>query len=117
LAPGRLNYQWKTFPAINLMIDLKQKLIILYLSAFLCAFFICNTPASGQGRNVKFSSLTVDEGLSQSDVKFIIKDKKGYMWFATDDGLNKYDGYSFTIYRHEPDNKHSLPSNNITIVF
>ena len=99
------------------MIDLKQKLVILYLTAFLCTFFLCNTPASGQEKNVKFSSLNVNDGLSQSDVKSIITDRKGYMWFATDDGLNKYDGYNFTIYRHEPGNKHSLPSNNITIVF
>ncbi|MDR3693116.1 two-component regulator propeller domain-containing protein [Mucilaginibacter sp.] len=99
------------------MIYLRKKLFFLYLASFLCAFLLYGTAVSGQEKDVKFSSLTVNDGLSQSDVKFIIKDRKGYMWFATDDGLNKYDGYNFTIYRHQAGDKHSLPSNNITVVF
>ncbi|BAU56290.1 hybrid sensor histidine kinase/response regulator [Mucilaginibacter gotjawali] len=99
------------------MINFKRKPFLLYAAAFLCSFFLYYSSASGQVKNVKFSSLTVNDGLSQNDVKFIIKDRKGYMWFATDDGLNKYDGYSFTVYRHQPGDKHSLPSNNIVVVF
>jgi signal transduction histidine kinase/ligand-binding sensor domain-containing protein/CheY-like chemotaxis protein len=39
------------------------------------------------------------------------------MWFSTDDGLNRYDGYSFTIYRHIPKNIHSLPTNHLSVIF
>jgi len=76
-----------------------------------------NNKVSAQNKVVKFSSLTIENGLSQSDVKCIIKDHQGFMWFSTDDGLNRYDGYNFTVYRHNPKDPHSLPANNITSVF
>jgi signal transduction histidine kinase/ligand-binding sensor domain-containing protein/DNA-binding response OmpR family regulator len=88
--------------------------------AALLLFFIIHAPALnlyGQERNVRFSYLTINEGLSQSNVKCILKDRKGYMWFSTDDGLNKFDGYNFTVYRHNPTDKRSLPSNNVTVLF
>lgn len=46
-----------------------------------------------------FKKLTIEDGLSQSAVNDIVQDKYGFMWFATHDGLNKYDGYQFTVYR------------------
>jgi ligand-binding sensor domain-containing protein len=72
---------------------------------------------SAQERDVKFSSLSTNDGLSQNDVKSILKDHEGYVWFTTDDGLNRYDGYHFTVYRHEANNPHSLPTNNVTTLF
>jgi signal transduction histidine kinase/ligand-binding sensor domain-containing protein/CheY-like chemotaxis protein len=59
----------------------------------------------------------MNDGLSQSDVKSILKDHEGFLWFSTDDGLNRYDGYRFTIYRHEKQNLRSLPTNNVTALF
>src|SRR5580698_2800101 len=99
------------------MIQRKLKLPVLCLLVFLAAFFLINSSAYGQPKSVKFSSLTVNDGLSQSDVKFILKDRKGFMWFSTDDGLNRYDGYNFTVYRHEPKDKSSLPSNDPGVLF
>lgn len=58
--------------------------------------------------------LTVKDGLSQGLISSIIQDKEGLMWFGTMDGLNKYDGYRFTVYRKQPDNPFSLPDNYIT---
>lgn len=49
-----------------------------------------------QGR---FEHITVEQGLSQNSVHFIFQDRRGLMWFGTKDGLNKYDGYNFTIYK------------------
>jgi len=72
---------------------------------------------SAQERDVKFSSLSTNDGLSQNDVKSILKDHEGYMWFTTDDGLDRYDGYHFTVYRHQPNNPHSLPTNDVTALF
>ena len=86
-------------------------------NACLCAFVLCASNARGQEKSVKFSGLTINNGLSQSNVKCILKDREGYMWFSTDDGLNKYDGYNFTVYRHIPNDRNSLPSNNISILF
>nr|WP_170309772.1 hybrid sensor histidine kinase/response regulator [Mucilaginibacter xinganensis] len=50
-------------------------------------------------------------------MKCILKDRLGFMWFATDDGLNRFDGYSFTIYRHDKNTPGSLPSSNISKIF
>ncbi|MCF2489035.1 hybrid sensor histidine kinase/response regulator [Dyadobacter sp. CY347] len=52
-------------------------------------------------QSVKFNHLTTNEGLAQSHVSAILKDKKGFMWFGSEDGLNKYDGYVFTHYKHD----------------
>src|ERR1700679_2441955 len=99
------------------MTKVKLKSYRLYFNALLCAIFLFSGPVQAQERNVKFSSLNTNDGLSQNDVKSIIKDHAGYMWFTTDDGLNRYDGYHFTVYRHEAKNIHSLPTNNVTALF
>ncbi|MCQ3974476.1 MAG: histidine kinase [Anaerolineae bacterium] len=63
---------------------------------------------------LRFEYLTVEDGLSNSAVMFIMQDSQGFMWFGTQDGLNKYDGYTVTVYRHTPDNPNSL-SNNVVM--
>ncbi|MDM8564661.1 two-component regulator propeller domain-containing protein [Candidatus Halobeggiatoa sp. HSG11] len=65
----------------------------------------------------EFEHLTRKDGLSQSTVYAILQDSKGFMWFGTQDGLNKYDGYDFTHYRHEPNNSNSLTGNFITFIY
>jgi len=50
----------------------------------------------------------VENGLSENFVRCIFQDSKGYLWIGTDDGLNKFDGYSFKIFRYEPGNPNSL---------
>ena len=47
--------------------------------------------------NIKFEQLTIDDGLSQSIVQCIIQDRQGFMWFGTQDGLNRYDGYKLSF--------------------
>lgn len=61
-----------------------------------------------------FDTFTTKDGLSQGMVRCIYQDKQGLMWFATKDGLNKYDGYKVTVYRHQPNDPFSLPENYIT---
>jgi len=78
--------------------------------------FLSNTSYS-QYQHAHVSYLTLNDGLSQSNVKSIFKDHDGFMWFATDDGLNKYDGYTFTVYKHDPNKNNSLKVNNIETVF
>ncbi len=63
----------------------------------------------------RISFLTSDEGLSQNTVDCILKDSRGFMWFGTWNGLNRYDGYSFKVYKKE-DTPHSLSSNFIYTV-
>ncbi len=60
--------------------------------------------------NIHFDHISTEDGLSQSDINGIYQDNDGFMWFATHDGLNKYDGYTFTTYTPEINNQ-SISSN------
>ncbi len=60
---------------------------------------------------VRLYPINSNDGLSQGFVPAIIQDSRGFIWFATKDGLNKYDGYRFTVYRHDAADPHSLPDN------
>nr|WP_199000587.1 two-component regulator propeller domain-containing protein [Flavobacterium sp. ASV13] len=61
----------------------------------------------------RLKNISTTDGLSQSSVIAIHQDKFGQMWFGTRDGLNKYDGSKFTIFRNDVTNKHSISNNDI----
>lgn len=65
-------------------------------------------------RNLYFDHISLEDGLSQATVLCSWQDQYGFMWFGTRDGLNRYDGYSFTVYRTDLQNPHSLANNVIT---
>ena len=69
--------------------------------------------AVAQQESVFFERLSLEQGLSQSIVECIIQDARGFMWFGTQDGLNRYDGYQFTVLRQDPQDPNSLSHNNI----
>ena len=62
---------------------------------------------------LRFQHYTADQGLSQNMVDCILEDSKGFMWFGTWNGLNRFDGYTFTIFKQNPDNRNSLSNNFI----
>lgn len=64
-----------------------------------------------------FERISLEEGLSQSLVYCILQDKDGYMWFGTQEGLNKYDGHNIKIFKHSTDNKRSICNNYIRALF
>lgn len=68
-------------------------------------------PVSAQETQVKF--LDISDGLSNNSVVTIFQDNDGYMWFGTYDGLNRYDGYNFKVFRNRINDKKSLPFNTI----
>lgn len=63
--------------------------------------------------NIGFRNITVEQGLTSNAVLCILQDRKGFMWFGTDEGLNKYDGYNVKQYQHDSSNTNSLSSNFI----
>jgi len=69
-----------------------------------------------QKQNIRFEHLGTDQGLSQSNVLCVYQDSRGFMWFGTRDGLNKYDGYKFTVYKNDEHNTHSISNNFIKAV-
>lgn len=62
---------------------------------------------------MRFERLSIREGLSQSTVSEILQDRTGFLWIATEDGLNRYDGYQFKVFRHESDSAGSIPDSDV----
>jgi signal transduction histidine kinase/ligand-binding sensor domain-containing protein/CheY-like chemotaxis protein len=68
-------------------------------------------------QGLQFRQLTPDDGLSSSLVQSMIRDSRGFLWFATPKGVNRYDGYTFTVHRHQPGDSTSVIDNNATTLF
>jgi ligand-binding sensor domain-containing protein/signal transduction histidine kinase len=66
------------------------------------------------GKNIRFEQISLDDGLSQSVVNVILQDRKGFLWIGTDDGLNRYDGYGFKIYKPDSSTSFGLSDRSIT---
>src|SRR5690554_8076043 len=64
--------------------------------------------------NYYFRSLQVEDGLSQNSIYAIFQDRQGYMWFGTQDGLNRYDGHTFKIFKKNTNDPRSLGNNTVT---
>src|ERR1700686_2550185 len=60
------------------------------------------------GKGLRFTRLSTDEGLSQTRIIQIVQDDQGFMWFGSQYGLNRYDGYTFKVFKHEPGRTDSL---------
>ena len=73
--------------------------------------FPASIPIISTGQSLRFERISLEQGLSQSTVFCMLQDSQGFMWFGTEDGLNKYDGYNFTVYKNDPDNPNSLGGN------
>lgn len=82
-----------------------------YILTLLLSLFIDSSTTLAQ--SVKFGKLTIEDGLSNNDVNTLIQDNLGFLWFGTEDGLNRYDGYNFKIFQHDPEDSNSLSDNAI----
>ncbi|MEJ7559626.1 MAG: two-component regulator propeller domain-containing protein [Pedobacter sp.] len=83
---------------------------ICFLIAFI--FFVENSSA----QNLKFKHIGVEDGLSNSTIECIFQDYRGFLWFGTRDGLNKYDGSQITVFKHDQ-TPNSLSDNFIRCIF
>jgi hypothetical protein len=68
-------------------------------------------------RHLRFTHLTTNDGLSQDRVFAIMQDRLGFMWLSTGEGLNRYDGHSFVVYKNDPHDSGSLSDNGTGDVF
>jgi len=82
-----------------------------FLIVFLNAFFVLCLVLHSQAQLMTFKHYSVEDGVSQSEIKSIFQDSEGYLWFATQNGLNKFDGYSFENFFYDPTDKRSLSNN------
>jgi ligand-binding sensor domain-containing protein/signal transduction histidine kinase len=88
----------------------------LTYKVFILAIFLLIFSAAG-GQSYYFHHFQVENGLSNNAVICSVQDKKGFLWFGTKDGLDRFDGYSFKIFRNDPDDKNSIGSNFIHTLF
>jgi signal transduction histidine kinase/ligand-binding sensor domain-containing protein/CheY-like chemotaxis protein len=70
-------------------------------------------PVYSQHQQIRFEHIGANDGLSQSNVTCILQDVRGLMWFGTQDGLNKYDGYQLRVYKNDKKNAASINNNFI----
>ncbi|WP_172337237.1 hybrid sensor histidine kinase/response regulator transcription factor [Mucilaginibacter sp. SG564] len=87
----------------------------LSLVSFLIICVLCNSNA--QINKYQFSHLDINNGLSHNQVNCIYKDSKGFMWFGTGAGLNRYDGYTFKVFKHLANNENSVIDDYIQNIF
>ncbi|MEO1451481.1 MAG: two-component regulator propeller domain-containing protein, partial [Bacteroidota bacterium] len=83
---------------------------------FLCFGITGISFSHAQPARYFFEHLTTKDGLSQNDVNCILQDETGFMWFGTNDGLNRYDGYEFEVFRPRENDTTSIISNLIQVL-
>lgn len=81
---------------------------------FFAMLFIANIFA--QHSELSFDHLTIEDGLSENSVICIFQDSRGFLWFGSGDGLNRYDGYQFKIYKNDLADPHTIGSNYILAI-
>jgi ligand-binding sensor domain-containing protein len=69
------------------------------------------------GKDIHFSRISTEDGLSQKRVSQIVQDDQGFIWFGSQYGLNRYDGYKFKVFKHEPGQTNSLSGMLISSLF
>ena len=94
----------------------KASLLTILLILILFSNLSAQTLIS-QAQRIEFDHISVEQGLSRGVVFSILQDRKGFKWFGTADGLNKYDGYNFTVYKPDPENPHSVGHNVIWTLY
>lgn len=84
-----------------------SKFIVLFMMAFHL------TGAAQPHNDILFEHLSIESGLSNNNVQCIVQDQVGYLWFGTYDGLNRYNGYTFDVYKSHPGDSTRLEDGNI----
>lgn len=91
--------------------NIKKVIVLLFL--FICVFSN-NVYSSNKYGNINFQSITIDDGLSQSLAEYIYQDSLGYIWIGTNDGLNRYNGNEFKVYKNIKNDENTISNNMIS---
>ncbi|WP_432708418.1 hybrid sensor histidine kinase/response regulator transcription factor [Pedobacter sp.] len=94
-----------------------QKNVVFTSAVLFVLCIVVSLQLFGKKPDLGFNTFTSKDGLSSNTVTAIIKDHLGFLWIATEDGLNRFDGTSFKVYRHISKNSSSLPTNHVTALF
>ncbi|WP_369411807.1 hybrid sensor histidine kinase/response regulator transcription factor [Chryseolinea lacunae] len=88
------------------------KSFLLFFLAMLCWGTMC-----AQTEQYKFSHVNVNQGLSHNQIKCFLKDSRGFVWFGTLSGLNRFDGYSIKVYRNDAADTTSIRNSDVNKMF
>ncbi len=94
----------------NISSHLIRKCIFLFSFAFLFSVF-------ASSESFRFEHLTSENGLSGNSISSMVQDNRGFIWFGTQDGLNRYDGKDFILYEHLPFRNNSLQHNLVQTMY
>ena len=100
----------------SLRLIILRGLLVLVLATILFSP-VFTILAHAQTGTIRFENISTEQGLSQSTMHAILQDQQGFMWFATEGGLDKYDGYQFTVYKHDPDDPKTLSDNMVQSIY
>jgi ligand-binding sensor domain-containing protein/signal transduction histidine kinase len=83
----------------------------------ICLLALTISEGRAQPNDIKFERISLEEGLSQSSISAILQDSRGFMWFGTLDGLNRYDGYGFSVFKYSPSDSTTLSASTISALY
>ncbi len=109
--PWVWSYKSKIFALSDNILRLQPD--ALNLRILIIAFALSALHCTAQQLQKKFEQITSEDGLANSTINHLIQDSKGFIWIATQGGLHKYDGYQFTVYRHNTRDTSSLSNNHV----
>jgi len=103
---------------IDLALVLYKRNNLLFLKRFIFLLVLLLPLTSlAQISDVRFRHISNEQGLSNSTILCTFQDSRGFIWFGTRDGLNRYDGVKVTIYKNDPKNSYSISDNFIRCIF
>jgi len=96
---------------------IKIKFTLLFISLLFVTILFSSSVFSFDGKpSVRFKHLTIEDGLPQNSVQATLQDSTGFLWIGTQEGLVRYDGYNLKVFKHEPNNNHSLSGDDIVFL-
>ncbi|MDO5517198.1 MAG: two-component regulator propeller domain-containing protein [Clostridium sp.] len=98
---------------INIKETARKILLLPVVVIFITNIFLSANVEAKVYEGIRFKNYTIEEGLPQASVETMIQDDKGYIWFGTNDGLARYNGYGFKVYRNEIGVENSIIGNYI----
>src|SRR6056297_118464 len=96
---------------------IENKVIMKHSKFLLLIIFTLFSYVTSANNHIKFEKYSVEHGLSSAKIQCIIQDSIGFLWIGTDNGLNRFDGYTFKSFKHNPDDSTSINNNNINDLF
>lgn len=93
----------------------KRKQIVLVMLAM--GWALCLPRVFGQQNDYQFARYGTERGLSHNYVNCFLKDRQGFLWIGTADGLNRFDGYSFKTFKHDPTDSATIDDHHIIGLF